>query len=66
MADATADGGGNLAIEFQPRARTAIAASTAVNTDKPTANFMLKAEGVPVQWRPGAYEGPSLDLIEVI
>lgn len=65
MADATADGSGNLAIEFQPRARSDIAAYTALVTDKPSANFMLKADGVPTSWEPGFVDGAELELVEV-
>ncbi len=66
MADATADGSGNLALEFQPRARSALAAYTQLVTDKPTINFILKADGVPVVWRPGFFEGLTLEGIEAL
>ena len=65
MADATANGGGVLAVEFQPRARAAWSNGAAVVWDKPTANFMLKSDGVPTAWKPGVVEAASLDLIEV-
>lgn len=64
MADATADSAGKLTVEVLPRVRVAIPILTAVVTTKPTANFMLKADGVPITFRPGMYEGASLDLIE--
>lgn len=64
MADATADSAGRLVVEVLPRVRTALPISTPVVCTRPTANFMLKAEGVPVVWRPGMFEGMSLDLIE--
>lgn len=67
MADATADGAGVLAIEFQPRARAAIAGGTAVTWLRPAANFMLRApDGVPTVWAPGFADGASIELIEVI
>lgn len=66
MADATSDGSGNMAIEFQPRTRSAIASYTQVVTDKPTMNFILKADGVPVTWRPGYFEGVSVEGVEAI
>lgn len=67
MADATADGSGHLVIEFQPRARAAIATGAAVVWDGPTATFMLApgADGAPTAWTPGAVEGTSIDLVEV-
>ena len=66
MADATADGTGAITIEFQPRARAAIAASSAVTWARPTANFMLKsADGVPTVWAPGRADGASVEFIEV-
>lgn len=64
MADATADSAGKLTIEVLPRVRTALPNGTTVLCTRPTANFILKAEGVPVVWRPGMFEGLSLDLIE--
>jgi hypothetical protein len=60
----TADGSGNLAIEFLPRLRAAVAAFTVVVWNRPTATFMLKGDGVPITWRPGFYEGTSADFIE--
>lgn len=64
MADATADAAGQLVIEFLPRLRAAAAAGLVITWDRPTAVFMLKADGVPTVWRPGMYEAASLDLIE--
>ena len=66
MADATADGTGAISIEFQPRARIAIASGAAVTWAKPTANFMQRsADGVPTVWAPGRAEGASIEFIEV-
>lgn len=65
MANATTDGNGNALVEVQPRVRAAlIAISSAVTCTAPTANFMLKADGVPTVWRPGMFEGASFELIE--
>ena len=67
MADATADGSGNLAIEFQPRARAAWPIYSAVVWNAPTANFMLKAgDGVPTSWVPGAADGADVEFIEAL
>ena len=66
MADVTADGTGAMAsVEVQPRMRNAVAAGAAITWYQPTANFMLKAEGVPTTWRVGRFDGATLDLIEV-
>lgn len=64
MVDAVADGSGNLAIEFAPRARASIASGSAVVWDKPTANFILASNGAPVDWSPGEFIAPSFDLRE--
>lgn len=64
MASATTDSNGQALVEVQPRARAAMAISAAVTCTKPTANFMLKADGVPTVWTPGMFEGTSVELIE--
>ena len=66
MADLTLDASGLGTVEFQPRTRQDIAAFTTPQTDKPLINFMLKAEGVPIVWRPAMFEGPSLEGIEAL
>jgi hypothetical protein len=66
MANATADSTGLLSVEVQPRVRQPLGASATVSCTSPTANFILKAEGVPTVWRPGMFEGASLELIEII
>lgn len=66
MSSVTANGAGLLTgVEVMPRFRAAVASGASVAWDRPTANFMLKADGVPVAFRPGMFEGSSLDLIEV-
>lgn len=62
MADATLPG----TVEFTPRLRAAKSAGAAVTWDYPTANFRLAADGVPVAWHPGAFDGASAELIEDI
>lgn len=66
MADAAADGAGALNIEFQPRARTTIAAGSTVLWNVPTANFILKpgTPNVPTSWTPGMIDGATIELIE--
>lgn len=66
MASVTADSTGLLTgVEVMPRFRVAVASGASVAWDRPTANFMLKADGVPVVHRVGMFEGSALDLIEV-
>lgn len=60
------DSGGLAYVEFQPRARQDIATGTPVVWNKPTANFMLKSDGVPTSWVPGYADGASFDAIEMI
>lgn len=65
MADATANGSGVLAIEFQPRARVAMSSGAAVTWDKPTTPMMLRsATGVPTAWVPGYADGTSVEFVE--
>lgn len=69
MADATADGSGDMAIEFRPAAESAIAAYSAVEWDRPTLTCRLAGD-VPIVWTPshqdGFVEGFSLNLIEAL
>lgn len=66
MARSVANGAGQMTVEFFPRLRNAFAANTEVQWDKPTAEFILQADGVPVVHRPGVYDGSTVDLIEAI
>jgi hypothetical protein len=67
MADTVADGSGAMPIEFQPRARTNIAAGAAVLWSAPTANFILKpgTPNVPTSWTPGMAGGATIEMVEV-
>jgi len=64
MADTVANGSGVMAVEFAPRARAAIASGSAVTWSAPTAPFRLVSDGAPVDWRPGMFEAPSIELRE--
>lgn len=64
MATYTTDSSGQALVEVQPRARAVIPISSVITCTAPTANFMLKADGVPTVWRPGMFEGASFELIE--
>lgn len=66
MANAVADGSGAMSVEVRPRMRAEVGAGAEVLWDHPTANMMLKADGVPVSWRPGLFELSTLDLIEAL
>lgn len=62
-----ADGSGHMDVEFAPAARSVIAANTPVTFDRPTVSFRLRdGAAPPVTWRPGMYEGITLDLVEAI
>ena len=60
----TADSNGRLPIEFRPRARTEIAGATVVLCDSPKVNYRLPSDGVPVVFRKGVYDGPTLEGVE--
>lgn len=66
VAGGVADSTGRLAVEIYPRLRADMANGTAVVTTRPTAKFILKADGVPVTRRPGMFDGLSLELIEAL
>lgn len=65
MAQATADGSGHMSVEVAPRARAvSIASGTAVVWNQPTALFRLSSQGPAVDWLPGSYVAPSIELRE--
>lgn len=65
LADATADGGGLVTVEFAPRARQNIPAYTAVVTAAPLIRVRLKgSDGVPTTWQPGYADGASFEFTE--
>lgn len=65
LVDTVADGSGNMPIEFAPSARSAVAAFSYITYDRPTVAFRLRdGDAPPVVWRPGMFEGISLDLVE--
>lgn len=62
-----ADGSGDMQVEFAPSARQAMSSGDAVSWDRPTVKFRLRdGAAPPVVWRPGQYEGITLDLVEAI
>lgn len=64
MADATADGSGHMAIEFQPRARATMALGGSVTLIRPTITVRVKAGDVPIPRQPGYAEGCSFEFVE--
>lgn len=62
MADATLPG----SVEIAPRLRTAVASGSAVAWDKPTANFMLASDGVPLVYEPGFYRELEVEWMEKV
>lgn len=65
MADTVADGAGAMAVEFAPRLRAAKSSGAAVTWDKPTSTFVLAGQGgAPVNWQPGRFTAPSIELRE--
>ena len=63
--DATADANGLLLVTNSPRMRDALAAGTPVLWNAPTVKYRLKTGAVPMVFRRGRYDGPSIEGIEV-
>lgn len=62
-----ADASGNMVVEFAPAARSVMRAWGRIDWNAPTVNFRLRdGAAPPVSWRPGMYEGITLDLVEAI
>lgn len=66
LAPAFANSGGAMVVEVGPRVRAAggIASGTAVVWNSPTAPFRLLSAGPAVDWHPGEYTAPSIELRE--
>lgn len=64
MTDTTANGSGVMSVEFAPRLRSAQSSGASVTWDKPTSTFVLTSNGAPVDWAPGMYSAPSIELRE--
>ena len=66
MSNATADTNGLFTgVEVMPRMRVAVASGASVAWNAPTANFMIKADGVPTSYTPEYADVASLDMLEV-
>lgn len=66
LAPAVANGSGVLVVEVGPRVRAAggISSGTAVVWSQPTAPFRLASANPAVDWRPGEFSAPSVELRE--
>ena len=64
MANTVADGSGNMTVEVAPRIRTALSAGVAIVYVQPTAAWRLSSPGPAVDWRPGQFVAPSIELRE--
>lgn len=65
LVDTVADANGRMPVEFTPKARDDMAAHTLIAWNSPTVSYRLKTGPVPVVFRKGVYEGPSIEGIEV-
>ena len=63
-ADATADGGGNMTISFEPPLRSSPANNAALTTSKPTALFILQEPETRWTTRPGKITSLDLSFVE--
>lgn len=68
LAPAVADGAGAMTLEVGPRVRAAggIASGSAVTWNRPTAPFRVISAGPAVDWHPGEFSAPSIELREDI
>lgn len=66
LAAATADGSGHISVEVGPRVRAAagIASGTAVVWNQPTTAFRLSSANPALDWHPGEFAAPSIELRE--
>lgn len=61
-----ADASSLSSVEIAPRLRTAMSSGTTVTWDKPTANFILAADGPAVDYLPGMQAGITAEFIEAV
>lgn len=64
LADATADGSGNITVQVEPPLRNAVSAGSAVTWDKPCALFRRKTSATQWDYEPITVSGVMLDLLE--
>jgi hypothetical protein len=64
VADATADGAGEMTLTFEPPLRTAPADNAALTLASPTAVFMLASDELKWNTQPGKFSSFPIDCIE--
>jgi hypothetical protein len=65
VADATANGAGEMTVTFEPPLRSSPADNAAVTLASPTATFMLTDDAMRTITRPGRFSDISIDAVEV-
>jgi len=65
LVDTLADVNGRMPVECTPKVRDDIAPCTLVEWNYPTVKYRMKSGAVPVVFRKGVYQGPSIEGIEV-
>jgi len=64
VADATADGAGEMNLTIEPPLRSSPADNAAITTDRPTATFMLSGDELKWNTQPGKFSSFPIDCIE--
>jgi len=64
VADATADGAGEMTLTIEPPLRSSPADNAAITTDRPTATFMLSGDELKWNTQPGKFSSFPIDCIE--
>lgn len=65
VADATANGSGEMSLTIEPPLRSAPADNAAITTDRPTVTFMLSADEIKWSTQPGKFSSFPIDCVEV-
>lgn len=64
VADATADGSGEMSLTIEPPLRSSPADNAAITTTRPTATFMLANDEIKWNTQPGKFTSVPIDCIE--
>lgn len=65
VADAAADGSGEMSVTFEPPLRTSPADNAPVTLSQPSATFMLTDDAMRTLTRPGKFSDIAIDAVEV-
>lgn len=65
LVDTVADANGRMPLEFRPRTRQALAGATQITVENPKVTYRITSENVPMVFRNGRYDGPTLEGVEV-